>query len=347
MQPKKKLVDIIIPTFNGKDLLAGCLHSLQLSHFSDYTVTVIDDASTDNTKEFIKKEFNWVNLIVNRFNYGPAAAKNIGIKATRNEFILTLDNDTILTPDTLEILIEEMLKPENLSLIGACMPKILLAEEGLNLTRNFGSKTKIASAGVIISYLGYGADRGFGEPDAGQYNQKEYLLASTSSCCLYRRSVLEKIGLFDEKFFYPLEDVDLGWRMNLYGYKILYCPQAIVFHKYGSTMGRSYLANLYEIEKNRLRMVLKNYQFSTFVRFSLFFLVRHLTLLGAGIKRGIIKTDPKRPWKFFVDILKGLCWNFIMLPDTIAARVQIQKNRKISDKKLFKFFSLRDYIKYN
>lgn len=346
MQSKRKLVDIIIPTFNGKELLANCLYSLQLSRFSDYTVTVIDDASTDNTKEFIKKEFNWVNLIINRFNHGPAAAKNIGIKATRNEFILTLDNDVTLTPDTLEILIEEMFKPENLSTVGACMPKILLAEEEeLKLTRNFSSKTKIASAGVIISYLGYGADRGFGELDIGQYNQKEYLLASTSSCCLYRRSVLEKIGLFDEKFFYPLEDVDLGWRMNLYGYKILYCPQATVFHKYGSTMGRSYLVNLYKIEKNRLRMVLKNYQFSTLVRFSLFFLVRHLTLLAAGIKRGIVKTDPKKPWKFFVDILKGLCWNFIMLPDTIAARLLIQKERKVSDKILLQLFSLRDYIK--
>ena len=313
-------VDIIIPTYNGKKMLEQCLHSIQDSNYPHYSVTVVDDHSQDGTKEYIEKRFDGITILYNKKNLGPSSSKNIGIKATKNEFIATLDNDVIVHPDWLRELVKSISKDEK---IGACASKLLLLEHKKLINSTGGEMTRICHAW----------DRGLFEVDKGQYDKEEFVTCACTAASMFRRSVLDKIGLFDDRFYYPVEDADLGLRINFAGYKVLYVPSSVVYHKMGATMGRVNVTKVYHTEKNRLRTLLKNFDIKTLAAL---FPAVVLDLAGPILYNLLLKRDAPVKDRFEIAhaIIKAVLWNIIYLPDTVLEREKMRRIKRVRDSEI-------------
>lgn len=210
-------VAIIILNWNSTNDTLNCIKSIK----GNYDIIVVDNGSRKPPK------INDIHLILNDKNIGFAAGNNQGIRyAIENldpDYILLLNSDTIVTPNFLEPLISLM---HTGSKIAAVQPKLLkyVKETSLHI---------IDSAGQIAYKYGSVRDIGIGKPDGPLYNQRKEIFGACAAAVLYRVSALKDVGLFDERLFCLFEDVDLSWRLRLKGYKIMYEPASIVFHKRG------------------------------------------------------------------------------------------------------------------
>jgi GT2 family glycosyltransferase len=210
---------IIILNWNSTEDTLNCLKSLK----GDYDIIVVDNGS----KEPPKLPDN-IHLILNDKNYGFSAGNNQGIRYAiehfNPEYILLLNSDTITTPNFLEPLITLMHSDPN---IAAVQPKILrLDGQGRSLTI-------IDSAGQVAYIYGSVRDTGIGKPDGPRHQKRKEIFGACAAAVLYRVSALKEVGLFDEKLFCLFEDVDLSWRLRLKGYKIIFEPDSVVYHKRG------------------------------------------------------------------------------------------------------------------
>lgn len=207
--------------YNGLGFLDDCLFSLASQTHRDFEVVLVDNGSKDGSPEYIKENYPWVRLVRNDENLGFAGGTNVGIRAAKGEYILTLNNDARADSR----FIEELIKPMSDLGVGVCAAKMLFPDGGIN------------SAGICISRSGAAWDRGMFEPDQGQYDIQEEVFGACAGAALYRREMLDEIGLFDEDFFLYLEDVDLAFRARLAGWKCIYVPWAKVIHHHGGTAG--------------------------------------------------------------------------------------------------------------
>ncbi|MDO8842202.1 glycosyltransferase family 2 protein [Methanocalculus sp.] len=238
------MISVIIVNFNGRDYLELCLSSLALQTFRDYEVIVIDNASSDGSVEYLKAHFPDVILVRATENLGFAGGVNAGIRVASGEYIMTLNNDTRIDPDCLFHLMEVM-EPDDS--VGMTAGKMLFFDRRIN------------STGICISRSGAAWDRGMYEEDMGQYDRIEEVFGPCAGAALYRRQMLEEVGLFDEDFFLYMEDVDLAFRARLLGWKCVYTPYAHVYHIHGGTAGVGSDLAVYYGNRNVLWYVLKDF----------------------------------------------------------------------------------------
>ncbi|MBK5294161.1 MAG: glycosyltransferase family 2 protein, partial [Acidobacteriia bacterium] len=175
---------------------------------------------------------------------GYGGAINAAGKATNTPFVAALNDDAFPHPEWLESMVDVMGKSPR---TGMCAPCV--RQEGTGL---------VDSAGMLLCADGSSKQRGQGEPVASYQRPEEVLLAS-GSAALYRRTMLDEVGWFDEDFFLYCEDTDLGLRARWAGWNCLYVPAAVVDHRYSHTSGRSSAAKAYLVERNRLRVLVKNF----------------------------------------------------------------------------------------
>lgn len=254
-----KKVAIIILNWNGKKDTLECLSSIEsLSKDNSELLTiVVDNASVDNSKEAIKNEFKEVTLLENKENSGFAKGNNIGFNHALKEnadYILILNNDTLLEKNSLKYLLASM---EEDKTIGMISPKIYFAP-GFEFHQERYSQEE---RGKIIWYAGGKIDwnnmlcshRGVDDVDKGQYDTKGETDFISGCCFLISKEVLEKVGTFDEKYFMYWEDVDLCLRVRKAGWKLIYEPKSIVWHKNARSSGRPGTeVNNYYLTRNRL-----------------------------------------------------------------------------------------------
>jgi len=259
-----KNVAIIILTFNGEKDTMECLESIAKMRSLNYKLqtVVVDNGSTDvDTSVISNFQFPISNfgfkIIQNKENLGFAGGNNVGIRhALENgaDYVVILNNDTIVHTD----LINELVKTaESSEKIGIVVPKIYFAP-GFEFHKDRYKKEELGKviwyAGGIIDWdnvIGY--HRGVDEVDHGQYNRIEEADFATGCCMLIKKEVLQEIGLFDEKYFLYYEDNDLSKRVKKAGYKIVYAPKAILWHKNaGSAGGAGSSVQDYYITRNRL-----------------------------------------------------------------------------------------------
>jgi GT2 family glycosyltransferase len=245
---KLSQVDLIIPTYNGRELLRNCLIAVQKQTLSRINVIVVDDGSTDGTEQMLRVEFPDVLHLRLPGNFGFAAACNAGIGAGSAEFVALLNNDAIPEPDWLKCLADGMKRYPG---AGALASKILLAD----------GSGRLHAAGDTFSRSGLSNSRGVWEYDHGQYEREEQVFSACAAAVLYRRCALEHASLvtgsvFDSDFFMYCEDIDLGWRLRLLGYEIFYVPGARVAHHLSSTGGGP-LAS-YRVARNGFAVLAKN-----------------------------------------------------------------------------------------
>jgi len=208
-------VSVVIPTWNGADLLAHALRSLAGQSFRDFDVVVVDNASTDGTLTMLAHDHPRVHVVRMNENVGFAAAVNAGIRATNTEIVALLNNDTEAHPDWLASLVRTL---DDDAEVGSCASKML----------DFHDRTRIDSAGDRLGI--FASQRGHGEADGPDFAEPVDVLSASAGAAAYRRSLFDEVGPFDERYFAYFEDVDLGVRARLAGWRCRYVPDAVVYH---------------------------------------------------------------------------------------------------------------------
>ena len=238
-------VSVVIVNLNGRAMLGDCLRSLWRQEYQDFEVVVVDNGSTDGSMEFLgslsDRRLRTVALRVNR---GFAAGCNAGIHAATGEYIATLNNDAQAEPGWLEALVAVL---DEDSHTGMCASKILFA----------GDRRRIDKVGHLIYMDGLNHGRGSGEVDTGQFDRVEEVLFPDAAAALYRREMLDQIGLFDELFFAYGDDADLGLRGRIAGWMCIYVPTALVYHIHSATAGEFSALKAFLIERNRIWVAIK------------------------------------------------------------------------------------------
>jgi len=278
-------ISVIVLNYNGKKYLDDCLSSLASQTYSDFEVIVVDNGSTDGSHEYIKAQYPWAKVVRNKKNQGFAGGTNSGIRAAEGKLILTFNNDARAD----RRLLEYLHKPMADSKVGVCAAKMLLNDGRIN------------SAGICLSRSGAAWDRGMFESDLGQYDAQEEVFGACAGAALYRKEMLDEIGLFDEDFFLYMEDVDLAFRARLAGWNCIYVPEAKVFHHHGGTAGAGSDLSVYYCNRNVIWYTIKDFPTSLLITSLPFIIARNLALIPYYALRGQGRVILKSK----IDALKG------------------------------------------
>ena len=312
------VISICIVNYNGSKYLKACFDSIKKSEypFERIETIMVDNASTDGSIDYVKTNYLWIKVLTLDRNYGFATANNIGVKNAQGKYIVFLNNDTVVTPDWLNELVGVMEKDNNIGVAGS---KILFLDE----------PEKINSAGANITFYGGGYDIGFLDDDSEKYNIAGSRGCVCSAAMMVRREEFLSFGGFDEDYFMYSEDTDICWRYWLYGRKVEYIPDSVVYHKFSGTSGayRHVPLKVFYITRNSLFNIVKNYEAHN-ILFPLFFSFFYHTLKAFSF---LIRLK----FSLALSMIKAYCSFLRYLPKTIVKRKEIQSNREIKDNYLF------------
>ncbi len=216
-------ISVVIPNWNGAHHLPTCLEALRRQTLPPLEVIVVDNASQDHSRALLSKQFPEVRVIALPRNRRFAGACNAGIRAARGEAIALLNNDTEADSHWLEH-------------VARCFARHPDAGFVASKLRLFDRREYLHSAGDFYSRRGLPGNRGVWQKDEGQFDT-EYVFGACGAAAVYRRAMLDHVGLLDERFEFSCEDVDLSWRANLAGYRCAFAYDAIVYHKVSATGG--------------------------------------------------------------------------------------------------------------
>jgi len=302
MESRAPSVTVVIPAWNTRRWLPGCLDGLRAQTFRDFQTVVVDNGSTDGSVAFITENYPQVQVIAFAKNRGFAPAVNAGIRHSHSNYVALLNVDTEPHPDWLANLVAEMdTAPAD---VGS------LASKMLSMT----NPTILDDAGNSFSWYGSARKRGKGQP-ADAWTEAGEVLSACGGAAFYRRSFLDETGGLDETFVSYLEDIDLGLRGQLMGYRCLYVPAAQTLHQWqGANLPRPEYVRL--STRNRLAVLLKNIPF--------WLLWRHWpTLVYGQVYFFLVYKKPLASLLGYLMLLKSL-------PHLLRQRRQIQSRRKIS-----------------
>ena len=275
-------VTIIIPNYNGKHFMEPCLASLNEQTCRDFKILIVDNASTDGSLEYMEQTYPDIEVLALDSNYGFSRAVNEGIRHADTPYVILLNNDT--TVDSRYV--EEMLRAIEVSdrIFSVSSKMIQMYHPDL-----------IDSAGDLYTLMGWGVCRGAGRP-VSNYTEDDTVFTACAGAAIYRRSVFDKIGFFDESHFAYLEDIDVGYRARIAGYDNIYCPAALVWHVGSGTSGSKY--NSFKVKLAARNNVYLNYKNMPCLQ-----LIINAIPIAAGI---FVKYSFFRKLGFGKDYLEGL-----------------------------------------
>lgn len=302
----KKLVSIVLVNWNGKKWLKKCLKTLTNQTYKNIEIILIDNASTDGSKEYVRSNFAKIKIIENKKNIGFPRANNLGVKVSNGEYLLLINTDTWVKKD----FIEKLLNFYNENSYSIISP----------LETNYNGKIEEYNIPTIDLT---------GSPAYFFPLSKQNKLFFMSACyfCL-KKEFLETLG-FDENYFAYYEDVDWFWRMSLLGKKFGYANDIYVFHAGAGSTGKGikYKMFLYR-NQNALQTILKNYSiFLLFIILPLYFLQNIVEILFFIL---ILKFD------IAYSYIQGWIFNIKNIKKIIKRRKWIQKRRRINDWEIIK-----------
>ncbi len=316
-------ITIIIPHYNGIDILNDCLESLYKNKFGAFETVLIDNGSTDGSPEWVRTHFPRVKIIENAENRGYAGACNQGIALAETPYVLLLNNDTVMPENFLEEMTATIKADPR---IAAVQPKIISIQDHDFFDYSGG-------AGGEMDWLGYPFARGrifdTVEKDKGQYDRAEQRVFWTSGCALLlRKSVADMIGTLDEDFFAHQEEIDWNWRAQLAGYHNVVTYRTHIYHYSGYTLRSHNRRKMYLNHRNNLIMMIKNYAFSLLL---ILFPIRILFEM-ATVMADVLMWDGKRARA----ALNALWFVFRHPRFILRKRKEVQKLRKVSDRAIIR-----------
>jgi GT2 family glycosyltransferase len=234
---------VIVVNWNGEQLLPECLTSLSNQSLSDVEVLLVDNGSTDDSISLVRSLFPKVKILALRENHGFAGGNNRGIQASIGEFVALLNNDAVAD----YCWAERLLAAACDSRVGIVASRVLL----------YSDRGRLDSAGDGMTTVGAGYKRGHLMP-SNSYPSAEDVFGASGCAMLLRRSMLADVGRFDEDFFLLAEDSDLCFRAQLRGWRCLYAPDAIVYHKLNASIGKLSRAHVFYGQRNVEYLYFKN-----------------------------------------------------------------------------------------
>jgi len=249
--PADPTVSVIVLNHNGRHLLEECLESLFSQTCPGFEIIVVDNGSTDNSVQFLEERYHArIRLIRNSANLGFAEGNNIGIAAAEGAYIALLNNDAVADSHWLDELLSAARGSD--SSFGMWASKIMF----------YDRRDMIDTAGHLIYPDGLNRGRGKHETDHGQYDRQEEVFFPSGCAALYAKKMIDEIGAFDKDFFAYGDDTDLGIKARLAGWKCLFVPASVVYHRSSATAGVYSSFKAYLVERNRVWVLIKYFPLS-------------------------------------------------------------------------------------
>lgn len=320
MSKKSKIV-IIIVSYNGQKYWPDLMPTLTQEKYEDFDleILVVDNNSKDESVAYLEQNYPGITIIKNKENSGFVGANNIGYKyALRHgaDFIYLLNQDTVVTPGFLQPLYN--FAKDN-SHVGSLQSKLKLWPE----------KHKINTVGNAIHFLGFGYGMQSGRPDKEDQKISKIGYASGAGVFVSMKAIRDMGMLFDDTMFLYLEDLDLGWQLNMLAYDNYLIPDSVIYHKY--EFDRS-MRNYYWFERNRLWNMIKNYKLATLILIFPAWLFMEFGQLFYAVVNGRLKSKIKSyNWLF-----SQKQWKILL-----EKRSYIQRKRKRSDREVVYSFTGR------
>ena len=312
---------IVIVNWNGKEHLEECLDSLYKQTFKDFEIIIVDNGSTDGSKEFIRKNYPKVKLTENSKNMGFEKPNNQGINIAKGDYILTLNNDIRADKNFLKELLTASKKYPDAFF--SC--KMLF----------YSNPSKVNSKGLKLYYDAKAEDIDFNKEDVKNEEIKE-VFGACGGAALFPRKLIDDISFedfFDEDFFLYCEDLDISLRARLRGWKCYYVPKAVVYHKHNATAKKVPDIALYHYTKNKLFVIIKNYPLIFILKYSFIILLRQIV------------SSIYYLFRFNFTPIKARFAVLYYLPKMIRKRLKIQETRKISNNEFNKWILPRPILK--
>jgi hypothetical protein len=310
------MISAIILNWNGKRHLKECLESLGNQTYRDFETIFVDNGSSDGSVRYVRENFPDVRILALSKNTGFSKGNNEGIKIAKGEYIALLNNDTRVDRYWLEELYGSICKHPEISFFAS---KIIYYDE----------TEKIDSAGDGYAICGAPFKIGHYE-NRSKYSQEKIVFGACAGASLYKKEMLNDIGLLDDDFFAIYEDGDLNFRAQLRGYKCLFVPSAIVYHKGSSSIGTLSDFYVYYGQRNVEYVYIKNMPFLLILKNGyIHFFYNLLAFVYFLIKGKTIKFIQAK-----IDVLRNLS-------NLLKKRLEIQKNRKINNYYLLSLFEKR------
>jgi len=315
MGPNTPIVSIIIVNYNGKKHLEKCLKSIMKISYPNPEIILVDNNSTDDSIEFVKNTYPSVIIIKLDNNYGFAEPNNIGAKNAKGDFFLFLNNDTEVDPN----FVGEMVKVlQQDSKIAICQ-SLLLKPNG-----------EVDSSGDFIDTLG----RAYSSKD--KVSEVKKILSARGASMMIRKESFWDLGGFDKKFFASYEDVDLGWRAWIWGYKIVIVPNSVVYHKGGQTVKQNLQEVRFHGVKNSLVFRLAN--FETVLATNSIIKTFGIVLFRKIFRISLVEQHEEIfPLPSVRIILKGTMWVVKNIGYVLDKRKKVNERRKRTTKDLLNF----------
>ena len=302
----RKKISVIVVNWNGQRLLQDCLGSLARQTYTNREIILVDNGSTDSSIPYVKEKFPDVKIVELRENTGFTGGNAAGLKATDGHFVALVNNDTRVDDRWLENLVQPMRQD---SKIGICASKIL-----------FDGGAEINSAGDGLTTAAVGFNRGLGAKST-LGDHPEPVFGACGAGALYRRRMLDEIGFLDEDFFLYDEDTDLSFRAQLAGWKCVYAPDAVMYHKANATAGRLSDTHVYYHTRNLEFVWIKNMPIGLMFRYA-----HHKIMQEVGSFCYLCLRHWK--WRPFFKAKRDALW---MLPRMWKKRRAIQAGRRVSN----------------
>jgi hypothetical protein len=329
MMNPEPFISVIILNWNGKRFLEECIDSVKGQTFRDFETILVDNGSTDGSAEFAEERYGeFIRIIRNRKNLGYTGGNNVGIRSARGEFIVLLNNDTWVHPNWLEELVRGVGSDHR---VGMWAPKIY----------SYFKKNQIEAVGELIYWDGLNRARGQYEQDRGQYEEIEEVFFPCGNSGMYRKILFDEIGLFDEDFFAYGDDTDIGIRARMAGWKCLYVPKAILYHKGSGSTGQYSPFKAFYVERNRFWITVKYFPLpllflSVFFTFYRFILQAYGALSHKGAAGKF--TEIYSPYCLVGILLKAYGSGFRYLPRMWRKRKMLKPLKKVTNGEIFSWF---------
>ncbi len=318
MNPK---VSLIVLNWKSKDFIEECLDSLTLQTYLNLEIIVVDNGSNDGSLARIKTKYGEaVKLIENPGNLGFSHAVNQGISQALGEWIGLVNSDAALKANWTEEMVKAAISsPKN----GMAACKIYLS----------GRENVLDNTGELITRDGMGQGRGRLQKDSGQFDKNNSVLCPSGCAGLYKKSMLEEIGLFDARFFAYGEDIDIGLRARRAGYEAVYTPRAVAFHRLSAASGRLSGMKAYLLERNRLWVVIKCFPARYLLASFFYTFLRYVYIIYGMLNKkgsGAVFSEHSSHGNLLAQLLKAYGSTILNLPYLLRQRTAFRSKIKTS-----------------